>query len=329
MEDLFKTIETEMVAAAPPPTMPPPPPPLPLLQPAAPAGAATDASEPASIPTVELPALTAAELKKLTAGKGAAAAEALRSELAAGLAVVEARQEKGWEERVRAIKLAGRLEDWREGLLPSSSFVRRVREAAAAVRAEEDQEEEGEMEKEEGATPMVTDEVEAEAAVTSEKKKGKKGRAAAVEAAAAAAADARPPAEAAPIATAPPPPPIPPAPSATAQEGKAEKEKWAKLVRRYFDSRPLPPLVLHLVDFRHGFLERDLELSEWLSGMRVGELPVFTKIDKISRGARRATLEKYLKNLSIPEQNCILTSSEDNSGIEELRTLIENYGRSA
>ena len=111
--------------------------------------------------------------------------------------------------------------------------------------------------------------------------------------------------------------------------GKAEKEKWAKLVRRYFDSRPLPPLVLHLVDFRHGFLERDLELSEWLSGMRVGELPVFTKIDKISRGARRATLEKYLKNLSIPEQNCILTSSEDNSGIEELRTLIENYGRSA
>lgn len=111
--------------------------------------------------------------------------------------------------------------------------------------------------------------------------------------------------------------------------GKAEKEKWAKLVRRYFDSKPLPPLVLHLVDFRHGFLERDLELSEWLSGMRVGELPVFTKIDKISRGARRATLEKYLKNLSIPEQNCILTSSEDNSGIEELRTLIENYGRSA
>ena len=111
--------------------------------------------------------------------------------------------------------------------------------------------------------------------------------------------------------------------------GKAEKEKWAKLVRRYFDSRPLPPLVLHLVDFRHGFLERDLELSEWLSGMRVAELPVFTKIDKISRGARKATLEKYLKNLSIPEQNCILTSSEDNSGIEELRTLIENYGRSA
>lgn len=111
--------------------------------------------------------------------------------------------------------------------------------------------------------------------------------------------------------------------------GKAEKEKWAKLVRRYFDSRPLPPLVLHLVDFRHGFLERDLELSEWLSGMRVGELPVFTKIDKISRGARRATLEKYLKNLSIPEKTCILTSSEDNSGIEELRTLIENYGRSA
>ena len=111
--------------------------------------------------------------------------------------------------------------------------------------------------------------------------------------------------------------------------GKAEKEKWAKLVRRYFDSRPLPPLVLHLVDFQHGFLERDLELSEWLSGMRVAELPVFTKIDKISRGARKATLEKYLKNLSIPEQNCILTSSEDNSGIEELRTLIENYGRSA
>jgi GTP-binding protein len=91
----------------------------------------------------------------------------------------------------------------------------------------------------------------------------------------------------------------------------------------------LPPFVLHLVDFRHGFLERDLELSEWLSVMRVGELPVFTKIDKISRGARKATLEKYLKNLSIPEQNCILTSSEDNSGIEELRTLIENYGRSA
>ena len=111
--------------------------------------------------------------------------------------------------------------------------------------------------------------------------------------------------------------------------GKSERSKWAHLVRTYFVSRIRVPLVLHLVDFRHGFLDRDIELTEWLSGMQISEMVVFTKADKISRSARKGTLAKYLRLFSLAEQNCVVTSSEDDIGVGELRILIENYGRSA
>ena len=50
--------------------------------------------------------------------------------------------------------------------------------------------------------------------------------------------------------------------------GKSERSKWAHLVRTYFVSRIRVPLVLHLVDFRHGFLDRDIELTDGSLGCR-------------------------------------------------------------
>ena len=107
--------------------------------------------------------------------------------------------------------------------------------------------------------------------------------------------------------------------------GKAEKEKWAKLVRRYFDSRPLPPLVLHLVDFRHGLLENDASLQEWLDGIGLPVFVVFTKGDKIAKGKHLSTRDQFIrkgmKSIDVP----IITSGDKGTGIQELRVFIESF----
>ncbi len=110
-----------------------------------------------------------------------------------------------------------------------------------------------------------------------------------------------------------------------AARSKTEQETWRKLIERYLINRNSLALIIHLVDFRHGLLKNDRELQEWISSMDLPLLTVFTKVDKIARGKRKGDLIKYvksgLKSIDMP----ILTSSEDKTGIEDLRTFFSSY----
>lgn len=110
-----------------------------------------------------------------------------------------------------------------------------------------------------------------------------------------------------------------------AARSKGERDQWARLVGAYASGRDSLLLVLHLVDFRHGLLKNDILLQEWLSGSGLPIFVVFTKGDKISRGKRQQTRDGYikdgLKSLDVP----IVTSSIDNTGIEETRSFIESH----
>ena len=110
-----------------------------------------------------------------------------------------------------------------------------------------------------------------------------------------------------------------------ASRSKTERRQWSSLIEAYITTREAPDLILHLADFRHGLTANDRELQDWISGMRLSMLVVFTKGDKISKGARKGALYKYiksgLKSVDVP----IVTSAEKGDGIAELKGFLEGF----
>ena len=53
--------------------------------------------------------------------------------------------------------------------------------------------------------------------------------------------------------------------------------------------------MVHLVDIRHGLLDKDRELQEWLKALDVPMQVVFTKADKIAKTKRKSVIMKYVE----------------------------------
>ncbi|MCR5336405.1 MAG: ribosome biogenesis GTP-binding protein YihA/YsxC [Synergistes sp.] len=80
-----------------------------------------------------------------------------------------------------------------------------------------------------------------------------------------------------------------------AARGADERRGWWKLINDYFAMRTKISFAVHLVDFRHGPLANDAELTEWLDQMGMPRLVVFTKTDKISPGKRKAQYNAHVR----------------------------------
>lgn len=184
---------------------------------------------PVVVPPVEVPRLSPQELKKLTAGKPAAEAEALRAQLQEVLEFVDEAQGMSSRWRAEAIRVTARLQDWREGLLPSSSLVQRAKEVCTARDAEIEAEEE------------------AAAAVAAAAEESKEELENAGTAGAAALAAPLPPIVEAPPLPPPPPPPAEPEPAQelelmavvvpeTRKQEEGDKGQWAAVWDSTYDS---------------------------------------------------------------------------------------------
>ena len=79
-----------------------------------------------------------------------------------------------------------------------------------------------------------------------------------------------------------------------AARGMDERRTWWRLIEDYFNSERPIRFVIHLMDFRHGPLANDNELTEWLDQMDMPRLVVFTKGDKISPGKRKGLYQQYM-----------------------------------
>lgn len=108
-----------------------------------------------------------------------------------------------------------------------------------------------------------------------------------------------------------------------AQRGKDERKSWWKFIDEYFAADRAISFVVHLIDFRHGPLANDIELTEWLDGMGMPRLVVFTKGDKISRGARKGQYSKFLKEGLDSVLPPFVTSGVNDADMDKLRDGIE------
>lgn len=107
-----------------------------------------------------------------------------------------------------------------------------------------------------------------------------------------------------------------------AGRGAGECNAWRRLIEDYFSSGRDVPYVIHLIDFRHGPLANDDDLTFWLDDMNIPRLVVFTKGDKISRGKRKALYERYMKRGISSVLPPFITSCRNDGGIKELRAGI-------
>jgi GTP-binding protein len=107
-----------------------------------------------------------------------------------------------------------------------------------------------------------------------------------------------------------------------ASVGADEKKNWWRLIRDFFsDERPVA-FVVHLVDFRHGLLEGDRELTDWLDGMNMPRFVVFTKGDKVPKGRAKGQYEKHVRSGLVSVLPPFVTNGKNDEAAERLRGAI-------
>ena len=101
-----------------------------------------------------------------------------------------------------------------------------------------------------------------------------------------------------------------------------ERERWANLISGYFDQERSFNVVLSLVDIRHEAQKLDLEMIGFLKDQGLPFLVVLTKADKLSRGKQNQQAALLSRQLGVPRDRMIVTSSETGQGIDELKSRI-------
>jgi GTP-binding protein len=102
----------------------------------------------------------------------------------------------------------------------------------------------------------------------------------------------------------------------------AERKNWFDLVNSYFSSGRDIPFVMHLIDFRHGPLAGDLELTKWLDAMNVPRLIIFTKGDKAPKGRARGMYQGYMKGGLTSILPPFVTTGKNDAEADRLRGVI-------
>lgn len=107
-----------------------------------------------------------------------------------------------------------------------------------------------------------------------------------------------------------------------ARVSHAEKERWANLIGGYFNQERSFNLVVALVDIRHDAQKLDLQMVGFLKEAELPFVVALTKADKISRSKQEQQARTIAKQLGIPREQIVVTSSSDGTGFDELKRRI-------
>ncbi len=111
-----------------------------------------------------------------------------------------------------------------------------------------------------------------------------------------------------------------------AKRGKSAVDKLQSLISYYILERETLSNLFLLIDVRHEPQKIDLEFIEWLGENGIPFSIVFTKADKLSKGAAQVNIRNYMKVLGEQWEELppsFLTSSSTGQGREELLDYIQ------
>ncbi len=110
-----------------------------------------------------------------------------------------------------------------------------------------------------------------------------------------------------------------------AKRSKAQNEQLEHIISSYILDREAMTLLFVLIDCRHEPQKIDLEFFQWLGENGVPFSIIFTKADKLTKGALATNIEAYKKRLLEDWEELppvFITSSETSLGREEVLQYI-------
>lgn len=110
-----------------------------------------------------------------------------------------------------------------------------------------------------------------------------------------------------------------------AKRSKAQNEQLEHIISSYILDREAMTLLFVLIDCRHEPQKIDLEFFQWLGENGVPFSIIFTKADKLTKGALASNIEAYKKRLLEDWEELppvFITSSETSLGREDILQYI-------
>lgn len=107
------------------------------------------------------------------------------------------------------------------------------------------------------------------------------------------------------------------------------RERWGRTIDRYLGESDRLRGVVQLVDARHEPTDDDRTMIEFLAARGTPVLVVATKIDKLNRGARAASLARVRRTLGVDADQVLAFSSVSGEGREELLASLAELVRDA
>ena len=99
---------------------------------------------------------------------------------------------------------------------------------------------------------------------------------------------------------------------------KAERDRWAGMIEEYLRERDGLAAIVLIVDARHAPPESDREALAFLAAQGRRVLVAATKIDKISKSHRFATIKAVARGLDVPEGEVVPFSAVEGTGTDAL-----------
>ena len=104
-----------------------------------------------------------------------------------------------------------------------------------------------------------------------------------------------------------------------AKVSAAEKERWAKLMERYFREKERISLGIMIVDARHKPTENDITMADYFLASGRPFLVLANKLDKCKKSEIEGNLSRIRETLSLPESVKVIPfSAEKGDGRETL-----------
>ncbi|MDD2447582.1 MAG: ribosome biogenesis GTP-binding protein YihA/YsxC [Tissierellia bacterium] len=91
-----------------------------------------------------------------------------------------------------------------------------------------------------------------------------------------------------------------------------EKEKWAKIINTYLESRENLSEIVLIVDIRHEPTSQDKMMYDWIISMGYKGIVVATKADKISKGNWQKNTKIIRQKLEIKDVDLVIPYSSEN-----------------
>ena len=110
-----------------------------------------------------------------------------------------------------------------------------------------------------------------------------------------------------------------------ARVSKDMQNAWQDLITEYLETRSTLKCVVVIIDIRHEPKNQDTQLLTWLSQQQIPYLPVYTKVDKLSKNqiAKNAKILDAGHTISAKER--VLFSSKSGQGREELIERLQEF----